>query len=243
MFIFNIDYKYYPYISIIVGFLIGDLIGAVSAFFLVRELVSNKVKEVGYELALLKLSSMLIKADGHINDGEIAFVKSFFTKTFGSAKSKKLFKDLKDGTTPSSLSLLVDIIMQKVNPNKLYSIIQFLYGLASSDGKITQGEDDFIFNVGFLFGFNKERLIEIRNQFLKRESKSNKYSSKVINSLAVLGLKEDATIMQVKKSYKNLAKEYHPDKLVGMSSGIIKLAKEKFQEVQDAYEYLRKNYV
>ena len=48
---------------------------------------------------------------------------------------------------------------------------------------------------------------------------------------------------EIKKAYRSLAKEYHPDKLTGMSEGIIKLAKEKFQLIQNSYEYLNKNYV
>ena len=40
-----------------------------------------------------------------------------------------------------------------------------------------------------------------------------------------------------------ILKEFHPDKLSGMSQGIQDLAKEKFQLIQEAYEYLNKNYV
>ena len=36
-------------------------------------------------------------------------------------------------------------------------MVQFLYALASSDGKITRGEDDFILNIGAQFGFDPER--------------------------------------------------------------------------------------
>ena len=50
-------------------------------------------------------------------------------------------------------------------------------------------------------------------------------------------------MLDIKKSaYRTLAKEYHPDKLAGMSDGIKNLAKEKFQLIQESYEYLNKNY-
>ena len=59
----------------------------------------------------------------------------------------------------------------------------------------------------------------------------------------VLGLSKSSSSSEIKKAYRKLAKEYHPDKLSGMSEGIINLAKEKFQLIQESYEYLTKNYV
>ena len=47
---------------------------------------------------------------------------------------------------------------------------------------------------------------------------------------------------EIKSAYRTLAKEFHPDTLSGMSKGIQDLAKEKFQLIQEAYEYLSKNY-
>ena len=94
MYIF--DYKYYKWFALIPGWTLGGWIGAIASFLLVREIMSNRENEVGYELALLKLSSLLIKSDGKIDKQEIALVQRFFKNTFGSSKSKKLFNDLKN---------------------------------------------------------------------------------------------------------------------------------------------------
>jgi len=244
MYLFN--YKYYKWFALIPGWLIGGWIGSISSFLLVREIMSNKEKEVGYELALLKLSSMLIKADGKIDKEEIELVQNYFKNTFGSSKSKKLFNDLKTNKSiPSDIVSLTNIIKKKLNPSKQYSIIQFLFSLSAVDGVISRNEEEFIFNVGYSLGYDKDRLNNIKNQFVKRKRKtqSKKYSQKIIDALAVLGLKAGATSSEVKKSYRSLAKEFHPDKLSGMSEGIINLAKEKFQLIQDSYEYLNKHYV
>ena len=104
---------------------------------------------------------------------------------------------------------------------------------------------EFIYNFGYSLGYTADRLDSIKNQFIKskQQSKSKKYSQKIIDSLNILGLKTGATLPEIKKSYRSLAKEFHPDKLSGMSDGIINLAKEKFQLIQDSYEYLNKHYV
>lgn len=238
------DYKYYKWVAVVPGWYLGGIIGAIASFFLVKELMSIKKNHVTYELALLKICSQLIKADGEVTENEIRFVQKFFQETFGSRKSDKLFKQLKtNAKLPADINSLISIIKDQINPTKLYAIIQFLYAISASDGKITNEENEYIFNVGFQLGFSPERLEAIKNQFVKAKSKSKKYDQKTIDCLSVLGLNAGATNQEVKTAYRSLAKEFHPDKLVGMSDGIKNLAKEKFQMIQDSYEYLNKNYV
>ena len=168
MYIF--DYKYYKWAAIIPGWILGDYIGAIASFLLVRELMDNKEGEVPLELALLKLASLLIKADGKVDDDEIKLVRLYFKNNFGASKSNKLFKDLKERKDiPTDLTTLSKLIKDKLNPSKHYSIIQFLYGLSAVDGVISPSEDEFIFNVGFVFGFSPERLNSIKNQFINSE--------------------------------------------------------------------------
>ena len=237
------DYKYYKWVALVPGWILGDFIGAIAAFLLVREMMMGKEGEVTYELALLKLSSLLIKADGSVDKNEIQLVQTYFKNTFGSSKSNKLFKDLKmRADIPSDVNSLSEIIKKRINPSKHYAIIQFLYGLSAVDGKISKSEEEFIFNIGYTFGFTPSRLEAIKNQFIKTKYKSKKYDQKTLESLGILGLKGGVSMQEIKSSYRSLAKEYHPDKLTGMGDGIKNLAKEKFQLIQASYEYLNKNY-
>ena len=242
MYIF--DYKYYKWFALIPGWTLGGFIGAIASFLLVRELMLNKENEVGLELALLKIASLLIKSDGSVDRSEVNLVQTFFRKTYGVSKANKLFKDLKSRSDiPTDISSLTEIIKNKLNPSKHYSIIQFLFSLSAIDGVISNSEIEFIYNFGYSLGYTADRLDSIKNQFIKSKQQSKKYSQKIIDFLSILGLKPGATLPEIKKSYRSLAKEFHPDKLSGMSDGIINLAKEKFQLIQDSYEYLNKHYV
>lgn len=237
------DYKYYKWAALIPGWILGDFIGAIAAFLLVREMMMGKKGEITYELALLKISSLLIKADGGVDSNEINLVQSYFKNTFGISKSNKLFKELKNRKDiPADVNSLSEIIKKRINPAKYYAIIQFLYGLSAVDGVISKSEEEFIFHIGFIFGFTPSRLDSIKNQFIKTKYKSKKYDQKTLESLGVLGLKGGESMQEIKSVYRTLAKEYHPDKLAGMSDGIKNLAKEKFQLIQGSYEYLKMNY-
>jgi len=63
----------------------------------------------------------------------------------------------------------------------------------------------------------------------------NKYSK-------VLGLSGGESIKDIESSYRKLIKMYHPDKVASMGKEIIKTAEEKTKELNDAYDFFKKNH-
>ncbi len=59
------------------------------------------------------------------------------------------------------------------------------------------------------------------------------------NPYEVLGVKPGASEAEIKAAYKELVKKYHPDKY--QNNPLADLAKEKLQEVNEAYDTLMKN--
>ena len=57
----------------------------------------------------------------------------------------------------------------------------------------------------------------------------------------VLGVSETVTDAELKKAYRRLMSQHHPDKLVakGLPEEMMQLAKEKTQEIQGAYDRIR----
>ncbi len=62
-------------------------------------------------------------------------------------------------------------------------------------------------------------------------------------ALALLGLSSDATQRDIKVAYRKLMSQHHPDKLVsqGLPKHMMELAVKKSQDIQAAYEYLKKS--
>lgn len=61
------------------------------------------------------------------------------------------------------------------------------------------------------------------------------------DAYGVLGVSENATPAEIKKAYRSLMNQHHPDKLVsrGLPESMLKLAKEKTQQISAAYEVVR----
>ena len=64
--------------------------------------------------------------------------------------------------------------------------------------------------------------------------------SKLAESLATLGVTEDVEQDELKRVYRKLINQYHPDKLAGQNlpEGLVDMAKEKTQEIISAYNYI-----
>ena len=57
----------------------------------------------------------------------------------------------------------------------------------------------------------------------------------------ILGVSRTASTEDIKRAYRKLAQDFHPDKLTGIPPAVAKLAEEKFKDVQEAYEILTKH--
>ena len=56
----------------------------------------------------------------------------------------------------------------------------------------------------------------------------------------MLEIPKTATDTEVKKAYRKMAKKYHPDKLQDLGEEHLKGGKEKFLQIQKAYDKLKK---
>ena len=86
----------------------------------------------------------------------------------------------------------------------------------------------------FVAGLFKGAVIE--DDYLDYEEEDFKQNSARQEFYRVLGVHSGATASEVKKAYRNLAKQYHPDR-----NRSDKNAEQKFKEINEAYEALTKS--
>jgi len=115
------------------------------------------------------------------------------------------------------------------HPKRLL-LLQYLYGIAKSDGDVDKSEIDLIRTIARHLGISAKDITSIEEPF--NTGSANPYK--------VLEISNDCSDSDVKKAYRKLAIKFHPDKIGDLGDGPKKLAKERFLQVQSAYEDIKK---
>ncbi len=217
------------------GWMYGGPIGAFIGYQIGKYIGKNfQSKETSFELSLLILSAMVVKADGKIKQAELDCVRLFFIQSFGKLKADQyfqVFNEVKNKKFPSIRSVCLEI-NKHVNHKTRLQIIHFLFSIANSDRHIDSSEVDIIKKISKYFWISEYDFSSIQAMFSKNKNINNAYE--------ILGLNKSSTEDQIKTAYRKMVKKYHPDKLRGVSEDVVKMAKEKFQSVKDAYDTIRK---
>jgi DnaJ like chaperone protein len=100
-----------------------------------------------------------------------------------------------------------------------------------ADGKLTEESEALLRSAARIFGIGEERYKRIRQS----------YASDIDGYYAVLGVEKSSSADEIKKAYRKLVQEYHPDKIAakGLPEEFTRFAQDKFREIQEAYEKVR----
>ena len=220
------------------GWFFAGPIGGIIGYYLGKNVFASKVdNKTAFEISLLILSSVVIKADGKVLKSELEYVKKFFTNTFGTTKSNEYFRMFNNLNKQDYSSKLRQVCLQlnsHINHSSRLEIIHFLFGVSAADNEIHPNEVEQIKRIATYMNINSYDFESIQSMFLSKGSNSEKWYT-------ILGITKDATDTEVKKAYRKMAVKYHPDKLIGVSDDIKKLAEEKFLVVKESYEQIMKS--
>lgn len=222
----------------ILGFLLGSFIdnfnttgrsGPRSVF---REFTQQQVSPADFEINLLSLCSIIIKADGQVSQRELDYVRQYFLSTYGKEKANAIFRTFNEVIKKREVS--AQRICQYLNQRTRYEVrlqlLHFLFGIAQADGQISSAEINKLKELAGYLRIGNVDYDSIMAMFVKSAD----------NAYKILEIEPTASNDDVKKAYRTMAKKYHPDKVVTEDQAIKKGAEEKFKEVQKAYELIQK---
>ena len=219
------------------GYLIGSALkGATtdySEFQTDNNSYTSQTTQAGdFEISLLFLAAVVIKADGKILQKELDYVRSYFVQMYGKDRANNAFKLFKGIINDSSLSTQ-EVCTQIKNNMSLESrtqLIHFLFAIAKSDGHVADIEVQTIQSIANYLYINQASFDSIKAMFYDNSE----------SAYLILEVTKLATNDEVKKAYRRLVKEHHPDKLAYLGEEHLKGAQEKFQKIQEAYETIKK---
>lgn len=118
------------------------------------------------------------------------------------------------------------------NAGIFHLVMDMFYSVAAVDGRISKREEDMLSYAARRFGIPDSVIEALRRKY-------GLYGKKSSSAYAVLGLDENATEAEIKKAYRRLILEYHPDTVAqkkGAGDEFKQYATKKFVEIQQAYE-------
>lgn len=184
-----------------------------------------------FEVSLLILASVVIKADGNQDPRELDFVRQQFVSLYGKQRANnafRLFKNINQQQVPLR-QVCLQIQQMMDHPSRL-QLLHFLFGIAKADGMVTEVEVRQIYTIAGYLGISSRDFESIKAMF---------YNS-ADNAYKILEIDKSASVAEIKAAYRKMAKKYHPDKIVHLGEEHRKGAEEKFRQVQEAYEKLQK---
>jgi DnaJ like chaperone protein len=226
----------------IIGFVIGSIVDFMSRGKKTK--ASNSGSSTGYEYyrqratqydfptMLMALSAVVMKADGTVKRVELDYVKSFFTAQFGNQFTREHLQVLKhfldNGQIP--ISDICNDIRNRISVDGRIQMVHYLFQVAKADGHVDDRELKIIEQLANKLGIPAMEFDSVKNMFYRSADSDYK----------ILGIEASASDEDVKRAYRKMAIAFHPDKVAQMGEEYQKGAKEKFQQIQDAYENIKR---
>ena len=217
------------------GMLLGSLLGGkISRSRTNQGFRASAQSQRIFALSLIVLSAKLSKADGQVSREELIAVKDKLKIPENEINEVgKIFNRAKDESTGYEPYAKQIAQFYQGNINVLEEVINILFYIAESDGKVSSAELDMIENIAKIFGLTQVQFNSIKE--------SRKGSDK-LNPYVVLESKPDDDLQSIRKNYLRLSKENHPDLLLskGVPQEVIDESKNKMRAINSAWDQIQK---
>lgn len=202
---------------------------------------------------VFQLLGHLAKADGRVSETEVQLTESLMAKMGLSADHRReairLFK------LGAAAEFDLDDTMDEFNrvcgasTNLVNMLLVYMVNLAMADGTIDEAESEVLRQVASRLGFSRLafeqilRMLNAQSSFGRNQPHHHPPADELKLAYEALGVESTASDSEVKKAYRKLMSEYHPDKLIGqgLPDDMVKAATERVQEIQSAYEVVSKS--
>lgn len=203
----------------------------------------------------------IAKSDGRVSEQEIEQAEVIMQRLGLTAEHRQeAIRLFKQGAQPDFQ--LEPVISEFINRggrqhNLPILLLEFLFTIALADGQLHPAEQDILSKVANYLGIGSRQfeqlmaMLQAQQQFYggqyQYQGQGRAHTSSpgedLANAYKALGVSEADSDRDIKKAYRKLMSQHHPDKLIaqGVPEDMIKLATEKSQEIQAAYDLIKRS--
>jgi len=195
----------------------------------------TETRRIAFATAIIVLGAKLAKADGQVTRDEVDAFKRRFSfseqEVGGVAHIYDQAKTSAEGFEPYARQIAAFFGR---DPVLLEELLIGLFEVARADGDLKTGEIEFLREVASIFGFDDAKFEQMRATF----STLDPSVSNGQDPYKVLGMSRTASDADIKKAYRKLVRELHPDQLIakGLPKEFISRANNRLAAVNAAYD-------
>ncbi|MBT3346963.1 MAG: co-chaperone DjlA [Thiotrichales bacterium] len=204
--------------------------------------------QTAFFTATFSVMGHVAKADGKVTADEIKMAHAVMDHLQLDAKlrkaAQKLFNEGKKPDFP-----LDDLLQQfKKEASRRTTIIQMFMEIqlqaAYADGVLHPAEKRLLLKISAALGISRPSYDQLESMVKAGISgRSSTQKPSLAAAYQTLGIKSNATDPEVKRAYRRLMGQHHPDKLVskGLPEEMMKIASEKTHQIKMAYDSIKEH--
>ncbi|MEM7524762.1 MAG: molecular chaperone DjiA [Pseudomonadota bacterium] len=184
---------------------------------------------IGFTIAVIALGAKMAKADGLVTRDEVtAFREVFQIPPAEEANAARVFNLARNDVAGFDGYARQITRMFGAGHDALEDVLEGLFHIAMADGEYHPSEDAFLKQVSEIFGLDEGCFISLRAR----------YSPQHRDPYAVLSVRRDTPLADIRKSWRALVRETHPDRMIarGVPEEAVKMAAKRLTEINEAYE-------
>jgi DnaJ like chaperone protein len=208
------------------------------------------VRETFFETSFL-LMGLVAKADGRVSEHEVSEAEQTMAQLgVGADQRQAAIRLFQRG---SASDFRPEPVLSRFNEvcgshrKVAYTLLVFMISMALADGQLHAAERKILEDVARQLGYPAARfahlleMVQAQGRFHGAGASANP-GARLDDAYVALGVVQSCNDKDLKRAYRRLMSEHHPDKLIaqGVPEEMIKIATAKSQEIQSAYETVKK---
>lgn len=194
---------------------------------------------------LVNVLVKIAQADGHFSKAELQTMLNFFEYNLNYTQDqmywvKQLIKEARDQTS-SMDDLLIEFRNSFAYEPRLI-LLELIYQIIHLKRPVVESELQQARNIAIFLQISAydQRTIEAKYRYGHQEATTGVAAEE--RYYAILGLEPGADFDTIKKAYRKLSMQYHPDKVGHLGDEFKGVAEEKMKEINVAYDFFKKKY-